>query len=101
MRSEEELNEIAIEVLSKVLDDNKHLGIKMIKHLHFNGDSTPDEVMSTMNELRAEFRRKLDSYMLNESEMEIVLKSSMSDKSLKDNRVVSRILNMLKTGVLN
>lgn len=99
MRSEEELNEIAIEVLSKVLDDNKRLGIQMIKHM--NSNSTPDEVMSTISELRVEFRRKLDSYMLNKSEMEIVLKSSMSNKSLKDDRVVSRILNILKTGVLD
>jgi hypothetical protein len=99
MRSEEELNEIAIEVLSKVLDDNKRLGIQMIKHM--NSNSTPDEVMSTIDELRVEFRRKLDSYALNKSEMEIVLKSSMSDKSLKDDRVVSRILNILKTGVLD
>jgi hypothetical protein len=99
MRSEEELNEIAIEVLSKVLDDNKRLGIQMIKHM--NSNSTPDEVMSTISELRVEFRRKLDSYALNKSEMEIVLKSSMSNKSLKDDRVVSRILNILKTGVLD
>ena len=49
MRSEEELNEIAIEVLSKVLDDNKRLGIQMIKHM--NSNSTPDEVMSTISEL--------------------------------------------------